>query len=284
MFRVAVLVAILSLFARSHPADARSDATVATAETGGNAEHFKTRSTEGGTLTGKVTFEGVPPAPKTFPFVKFPTPGFCDKFDSDGHGNRVVQEVKVGQDHALKDVVIAIQDVPMEKPFEFAGTKVNADGCRLLVQGGPSTFVGVVVRGKEIVIENMDADPNDPKAATGVLHNPHAYEVFGASSATIFNLPLPEKGQIIRRPVILRKKGSIFKLETDQQNYAQAFFLPVENPYYAIVEDDGTFRIRDIPPGTYTVLAWHPTLGKQEATVTIPANGQARADFSFAAK
>jgi len=90
MFRVAVLVAILSLFARSHPADARSDATVATAETRGNAEHFETRSTEGGTLTGKVTFEGVPPAPKTFPFVKFPTPGFCSKFDSNGHGSRVV--------------------------------------------------------------------------------------------------------------------------------------------------------------------------------------------------
>jgi hypothetical protein len=281
MLRVAVLVAILSLFALAHPADARSDATVATAETGGNAEHFETRPAEGGTLTGKVTFEGVPPAPKKFQFAKFPNPGFCDRFDSDGHGNRVVQEVKVGQDHALKDVVIAIQDVPMEKPFEFAGTKVNADGCRLLVQGGPSTFVGVVVRGKEIAIENMDADPTDPKAATGVLHNPHAYEVSGSSSRTIFNLPLPEKGGIIRKPVILRKKGSIFKLETDQQNYAQALFLPVENPYYAIVEDDGTFTIHNIPPGTYTVLVWHPVLGKQEATVTIPASGHVRADFSF---
>jgi hypothetical protein len=36
--------------------------------------------------------------------------------------------------------------------------------------------------------------------------------------------------------------------------------------------------------GTYTVLAWHPILGKQEATVTIPANGDARTDFSFTAK
>ncbi len=264
MFRVAVLVAILSLFAPAHHTDAQP--------------------AEGGTLTGKVTFEGVPPAPKKFQFDKFPNLGFCSKFDSDGHGNRVVQEVKVGKDHALRDVVIAIQDVPMDKPFEFAGTKVNADGCRLLVQGGPSTMVGVVVRGKEIAIENMDADPNDPKAVTGVLHNPHAYEVSGSSNTSIFNLPLPEKGQIVRKPVILRKKGSIFKLETDQQNYAQAFFLPVENPYYAIVEHDGTFAIRDIPPGTHTVLAWHPVLGKQEATVTIPANGDARAVFSFTAR
>ncbi len=247
-------------------------------------DDFETRSTEGGTLTGKVTFKGVPPAPKTFAFDKFPNPGFCSKTDSDGNGNRVVQEVKVGKDHALKDVVIYIEDVQSGKPFEFTGTKVNADGCRFLVQGGSSTFAGVVVKKKEIAIENMDADPTDPKAVTGVLHNPHAYEVAGANSSTIFNLPLAEKGQVIKRPVILRKKDSIFKLECDQHNFMQVFFLPVENPYYAIVGDDGTFRIADIPPGTYEVYAWHPTLGKQEANVTIRANRHTTADFSFAAK
>ena len=261
MFRVAALVATLSLFLLAHAADVQSEV--------------------GGTLTGTVTFVGVPPPPKIFDLNKFPNTRFCARADSDGHGKRVVQEVKVGPNHALRDVVIAIQDVPMEGPFEYAGTKVNADGCRLLVQGGPSTMVGVVVRGKEIAIENMDADPDDPKAVTGVLHNPHAYEVSGSSSSTIFNLPLPEKGGIIRKPVILRKKGSIFKLETDQQNYAQAFFLPVENPYYAIVEDDGTFAIRGVPPGTYTILAWHPILGKQETIVTIPASGNVEVGFSF---
>ena len=242
------------------------------------------RSAEGGTLTGKVTFKGVPPAPKTFAFNKFPNPGFCSTIDSDGHGNRVVQEVTVGEDNALKDVVVYIEGVQGGKPFNFEGTKVTADGCRFLVQGGPSTFAGVVVKKKEIQIENMDADPNDPKAFTGVLHNPHAYEVAGASSTTIFNLPLPEKGQIVKKPVILRKKESIFKLECDQHNFMQAFFVPVENPYYAIVGDDGRFRIADIPLGTYKVYTWHPTLGKQEATVTIRANRHTTADFSFAAK
>jgi hypothetical protein len=84
--------------------------------------------------------------------------------------------------------------------------------------------------------------------------------------------------------VILRKHGSTLLLDGDQQNYAQAFFVPVENPFYAIVQDDGTFTIHDIPPGTYTVLAWHPILGKQEATVTITSNSSVRADFSATAK
>jgi len=247
------------------------------------AEYAEAPVADGGTLTGKVTFKGAVPAPKTFAFAKFPNPNFCDKTDSDGKGNRVVQEVKVGKDNALKDVVVYIEDIEKGKPFKFDGTDVKANGCRFLVQG-PSTFAGVVVKKAEIRIENTDADPNDPKAATGVLHNPHSYEVVGDQNSTIFNLPLPEKGQVIKKPVTIRKKDSIFKLECDQHNFMQAFFQPVTNPYYAIVGDDGTFSIDGIPPGTYEVYAWHPTLGKQEAKVTIAAKAQAKADFAFAAK
>ena len=239
---------------------------------------------DGGTLTGKVTFKGAVPAPKTFEFTKFPNAGFCEKTDSDGKGRRVVQEVKVGKDNALKDVVVYIEGIEKGKPFNFGGTDVKIDGCRFSVQGGPSTFAGVVVKKAEIRVENLDADPSDPKAATGVLHNPHSYEVAGTSNSTIFNLPLPEKGQVLKKPVTLRKKESIFKLECDQHNYMQAFFQPVTNPYYAIVGEDGTFSIDGIPPGTYEVYAWHPTLGKQEAKVTVAAKGQAKTDFAFAAK
>jgi len=239
---------------------------------------------EGGTLTGKVTFKGVPPAPKVFALDKFPNMAFCARADSDGHGNRVVPEVRIGKDDALKDVVVYIENVRGGEPFAFTGTKVTADGCRFLVQGGASTFAGVVVKKKEISIENLDADPSDPKAATGVLHNPHSYEVAGSNRSTIFNLPLAEKGHVVKKPVILRKKESIFELECDQHNYMKAFFVPVENPYYAIVKNDGTFTISGIPPGTYEVYAWHPTLGKQEATVTIRARSQTKSAFSFSAK
>lgn len=248
------------------------------------AEYAEAPVADGGTLMGKVTLKGAPPAPKTFVLSKFPNSAFCEKTDSDGKGNRVVQEVKVGKDNGLKDVVVYIEGIEKGKPFKFDGTDIKADGCRFLVQGGPSTFAGVVVKKKEIRIENMDADPSDPKAATGVLHNPHSYEVAGASSSTIFNLPLPEKGQTVKKPVVLRKKESIFKVECDQHNYMQVFFQPVENPYYAIVGEDGTFSIDGVPPGEYEVHAWHPTLGKQEAKVTVPAKGQAKADFAFAAK
>ncbi|HET6464657.1 MAG TPA: DUF2012 domain-containing protein [Nitrospiria bacterium] len=238
---------------------------------------------DGGTITGKVTFKGAVPAPKEFDFAKFPNPKFCEQADSDGKGHRLVQQVNV-KNGALADVVVFIEEIEKGKPFKFDGTDVKTNICRFQVQGGPSTLTGVVVKKAEIRILNTDADPTDPKAATGVLHNPHAYEQVGASSSTIFNLPLPEKGQVIKKPVILRKKESEMKIQCDQHNYMEVYFQPVENPYYAIVNEDGTFTIDGVPPGTYELHAFHPILGKQEVKVTVPAKGKATADFAFAAK
>ncbi|MFZ5861992.1 MAG: hypothetical protein ACOYXR_03980 [Nitrospirota bacterium] len=251
---------------------------------GAKAEYTEAPVADGGTVSGKISFKGAAPGPKTAAFAKFPNSGFCEKTDSDGKGNRAVQEVKVGKDGGLQDVVVYIESVEKGKPFKFDGTDVSIEGCKFLVQGGPSKMVGVVQKKKEIRVLNTDADPSDPKAATGVLHNPHSYEVAGANNTTIFNLPLPEKGQTIKKPVILRKKESTFMIECDQHNYMQAFFLPIENPYYAVVGEDGTFSIGDVPPGTYEVYAWHPKLGKQEANITVTAKGTTKADFAFAAK
>jgi len=238
---------------------------------------------DGGTITGKVTFKGAVPAPKEFDFAKFPNPKFCEQADSDGKGHRLVQQVNV-KNGALADVVVFIEEIQKGKPFKFDGTDVKTNICRFQVQGGPSTLTGVVVKKAEIRILNTDADPTDPKAATGVLHNPHAYEQLGASATTIFNLPLPEKGQVIKKPVILRKKESDMKIQCDQHNYMEVYFQPVSNPYYAIDNEDGTFTIDGVPPGTYEVHAFHPILGTQEAKVTVPAKGKSTADFAFAAK
>ena len=237
----------------------------------------------GGSVSGKVTFKGAVPAPKTFELAKFPQPKFCGTVDSDGNGHRLLREVTV-KDGALQDVVVAIEHVEKGKPFKFGGTDTQADTCRFLVQGGPSHFVGVVMKKAEFRVTNMDADPSDPKTATGVLHNPHLYEEVGSASSTIFNLPLPDKGGVVNKPVILRKKESVLHMQCDQHNYMNSYYYPVDNPYYAIVGVDGSFTIDGLPPGEYEVHAWHPTLGTQEAKVTVAAGGKVTTNFAFASK
>src|SRR5262245_30566443 len=182
----------------------------------------------GGSVSGKITFKGTAPPPKSFDFAKFPQATFCSKADSDGQGHRLLKEVKV-KDGALADVVVYIDKIEKGKPFKFDGTDVKADTCRFLVQGGPSTFVGVVMKKAELRVENTDADPSDPKSVDGVLHNPHGYEVKGATNATMFNKPLPTKGQVLKEKVTLRKPESFMKLECDQHNYMNAYFQPIEN-------------------------------------------------------
>jgi len=234
----------------------------------------------GGGVTGKITFKGTPPEPKLFELAKFPQPTFCGKVDNDGKGHRILREVKV-KDGALADVVVFIEGVEKGKPFKFNGTDVNADTCRFLVQGGPSTMAGVVENRSEIKVKNLDADPSDPKSADGVLHNPHGYEVKGATNTTMFNKPLPTKGMVLTQKLIFRKHESFMLMQCDQHNFMNVWFHPVDNPYYAVVGEDGKFEITDIPPGSYEIYAWHPTLGTKEQKLTVAAGGRLTTNFEF---
>ncbi len=58
------------------------------------------------------------------------------------------------------------------------------------------------------------------------------------------------------------EKEGYYRLQCDQHEFMQSFFLPVTNAHYAVVKDDGSFEIKDVPPGKHKVVAWHPFVGK----------------------
>ncbi len=249
----------------------------------------------GGTLTGKVSFKGAQPAPEKFEFAKFPQPNFCSKVGSDsepgsGKGFRIRQDVKV-TGGGLGDVVVYITDITKGKEFKQTETAITAENCQFLIQGGPSKAVGVVVNAKKsgvkdpiVKVTNMDADPSDPKTVEGVLHNPHGYDIKDKISATIFNKPVPKKGQSISEKVLktwFKKDDSFLKVECDQHNYMNVWALPVSNPYYAVVNPDGTFNIDQIPAGTYEVKAFHPKLGFKSTKIEVKASAATTANFDF---
>jgi plastocyanin len=67
-------------------------------------------------------------------------------------------------------------------------------------------------------------------------------------------------------------------------NWMEAYIGVMTNPYYAVTTDDGSFVIKGVPAGTYTLAIWTASFGAQEREVTVRAGESAGQDFTFAAK
>ena len=63
--------------------------------------------------------------------------------------------------------------------------------------------------------------------------------------------------------------------------WMEAYIGVVTNPYFAVTGDDGSFSIKNVPPGDYTLSVWTATFGTQERSVTVRAGESASADFTF---
>ncbi len=65
--------------------------------------------------------------------------------------------------------------------------------------------------------------------------------------------------------------------------WMSGYIAVFKHPYFAVTGKDGSFELRNLPPGTYTVKAWHEKLGTSTQTVTIEASGTKEISFVFKA-
>ncbi len=237
-------------------------AAVAAATTGGGPprEAYEAAPVpDGATLRGRVVFDGAVPVAETFLITK--DHAACGS----GHVER--QEVRAAHG-ALRDVVVSLQAVGRGKPWPAVGSHaVDQRQCAF------HPTLQVVPAGAELAIVNSDP----------VLHNIHAYEVVGRARRTLFNLAQPKSGERLVRTVNTRR-SEVVRLECDAHNWMLGWLYVADHPYYAVVGENGTFAIDDIPPGTYRVRAWHPALGVQEREITLGARGHAELAFHFTGK
>lgn len=237
--------------------------------------------TDGGTVSGHVTLTGGKPTPKAFNLVTFPDPVYCGRI-STGTGWRLLEEFNASSDGGLKDVVVWLAEVPKGKAFSFSPPQIEAKDCRFL------PFVTTVKNHQDVVVVNMDP----------VMHDIQAYETSQLGPRVLFNTPLPMNphhkrevgahshehlaGEPMTEAVNLTKSRRIFVMQCGFHAYMVSWGLAVENPYYAITDQDGAFNIPDVPPGEYVVVAWHPETGPSlEQTVTVPAKNEAKVNFEF---
>lgn len=228
---------------------------------GAHAAAYKvTDVADGGTITGKVTFKGKDPVPQVYAITK--DPEVC------GTGNREIDVVRVN-DGALTDVVVYLDKVKSGKAFPEADAagELDQQGCEFM------PYLQVMHNGKELAARNSDP----------VLHNIHTYEIIGRAKKTVINVSQPEEGSVTRKTIKL-KRGVAMKVECDAHDFMHGFVFVAKNPYYAVVAEDGTFSIDGVPPGKYTLKAFHGTLKDQKAKVTVEAGKPVTVDFEFKGK
>jgi len=150
------------------------------------------------------------------------------------------------------------------KPFKISDGHIDQRDCRF------EPFFSVMANQNNLEVKNSDA----------VAHNIHGYELMGSKKRTAFNVNQPDKDSVLNKKVKLRR-GTAMKIECDQHDFMHGFVFVAKSPYYAVVGADGSFTIDDIPPGTYTIKAWHGTLGEQKGTVEVKAGGKATTDFAY---
>ncbi|MGH9367465.1 MAG: carboxypeptidase regulatory-like domain-containing protein [Thermoanaerobaculia bacterium] len=193
-----------------------------------------------GEVSGKALFKGTPPAAKTVPSEK--DASVC------GRSHREFPAAEVGVGGGLKDVVVQILGMADGRP----------PGSVTLDQKKCVFVPGVLVLPKGWTLQITSSDP--------ILHNTHA---FWEDGTTAFNLAVPIQGMVLKWKA---GKAGRLKVRCDAgHTWMGAAIAVTETPYAAVTKEDGSFTLAGVPPGSYTVEAWHPLLGKSTQKVTVGA-------------
>jgi plastocyanin len=102
------------------------------------------------------------------------------------------------------------------------------------------------------------------------------HNVFSLSKAKRFDLGRYAQG---RSQSVRFDTPGIVRVFCDIHSHMSAFILVLGHPYFATTEPDGRYRIDNVPPGTYSVVAWYDGISRDSRTVTIPRNGAVELDF-----
>lgn len=234
---------------------------------------------DGGIIAGRVAFSGTPPAPRVFDVNK--EPEVCGKV-------RGLTKVEVNNG-LLKGAVVVLEGVEKGKTFESKSFKATLPGkgefryktgekldLEVILNNcnfGP--FTGVIA--KDQLIEFNNQDP--------IKHVLHTYVLKGKNAnilRTINTQNLAAHSEIEQTlPSKKLQHGRVVALTCDRHDFMENWMYVVDNPYFAISDEQGNFTIDQIPSGQYTVTAWHPVLGVKRQEVVVSPDGKVDVTFSF---
>lgn len=235
--------------------------------------------TNGGSLVGSVSFKGKVPEPVMEDLNKGKNFEFCSQHPDTIEGGIRPRYKVVVTDGKLKDTVVFIENIEKGKDWKAETINFDFKNCDIFPK---VAVVRKTPKGmKEGLVQITNQDPE-------ILHNPHGYSKVGASAKTLFNKPLPSKGDVADVTKNMKRfkmqKDKHFFLQCDQHNFMEADARIIWNPYYAVTPSKGDFAIDQIPAGTYRVTAWHPYVGEVTQEVTVEPGKQMQLEFQLTGK
>ena len=207
------------------------------------------------TITGSVKFAGAAPA---MPTIQMAADPYCQSQHTGAPPKD--EEVVVGSGGELANVFVYVKNVAGSYPPPATPVVLDQHGC----QYHPHAIALQV--GQPLQIKNSDA----------TLHNIHALPSVNSQ----FNEGQPVQGMVSTKKF---DKAEItpFRVKCDVHGWMKAFMAVMPNPFYSVTPENGTFTISGLPPGNYTIVAWHEKYGQQEQQVTVAPKESKTVAFTF---
>jgi hypothetical protein len=231
-------------------------------ENGGAAEKEPTDNTANlpkytkagneGTLTGTIKFEGAAPTPAK---IQMEGDDFCAK----ANPNAASESVVVNGDK-FQNVIVYVKE-GLKNSFDSPTDPVVLDqkNCQYTPH----------------VVTLQAKQPLKVTTSDETTHNIHPQP----KNNKEWNKSQPPKGEPI---VETFARAEVIPVKCNQHPWMKAFIGVFNSPFYAVTDKEGKYEIKGLPPGEYTIEAWHEKLGSTTEKVTIAANGTQTLDFSSA--
>ena len=215
----------------------------------------------GGTITGMVKFEGEAPATKKLEITKnAEVCGLTDKYD---------ESVVVGEGSALKNTIVYLMDISSGEGFaKDAKVKYQIDqkGCQF------NPHVRLLPVGQRLTMLNPDK----------IMHNVHIF----SKKNPAYNKSQP--GSRRRMPVkAVKKAEGPVAVKCDVHGWMKAWIAYIPHPYFAVSDENGQYKLENVPAGTYKLGYWHEACGTNNdapVSVTVDAGGSVMQDFTLSLK
>jgi plastocyanin len=203
-----------------------------------------------GSLTGKLTV--------TAPARKVPQPPHSSG-GTDEYGNSIESSAPAPETHSLpEEVVIYLKKVP----GKFKAPTKHALLDQKYLQF--TTRVLPVLKGTTVDFTN---------------HDPVYHNVFTNSQLNKFDLGRKHNGETVS--VKMKNVEVPVKVYCEMHSSMKAYVLVLDNPFFTKVGPGEDFTLKGIPPGTYTMVAWHDYWEPVEQQVTIKKGKTTQADVTL---